>query len=76
MSYLIIRTVGFILLTVIVTFMWIGHKKKHTLFIKVILTSENQKKRYKKWENGLSICRSNGMSWGMYNGWRSAYKEF
>ena len=67
MSYLIIRTVGFILLTVIVTFMWIGHKKKHTLFIKVIPTSDKKKKRYKKWEKRLDVMSFIGVliCWGV-----------
>lgn len=50
MTYLIIRTVGTIVLTVIVTAMWIRHKKKRTLFIKRKPTSENQREKYAKWE--------------------------
>lgn len=55
MSYLIIRTIGLILLVIIVTIMWIGHKKKRTLFIKIKPTTENQKEKYKKWEKRLDV---------------------
>lgn len=55
MIYLIIRTVGMIVLTVIVTAMWIGHKKKRTLFIKREPISENQREKYGKWEKRLDV---------------------
>lgn len=61
MSYLVIRTIGLILLTIIVTIMWIDHKKKRTLFIKIKPTTENQKKKYKKWEKRLDVLSFTGV---------------
>ena len=55
MTYLIIRTVGTIVLTVIVKAMWIRHKKKRTLFIKRKPSSENQREKYAKWEKRLDV---------------------
>lgn len=61
MGYLMMRTIGMILLTVIVTVMWIGHKKKRTLFIKVKPTTEAQKKKYEKWEKRLDVISFIGL---------------
>ena len=61
MIYLTVRTIGLILLVIIITAMWIGHKKKKTLFIKVKPKTESQKKKYKKWEKRLDVISLTGV---------------
>lgn len=62
MILLIWRTMGLILLTVIVTIMWVLHKKKKTLFIKYKPRNMKEAERYSKWEKRLNIISIIGLA--------------
>ena len=55
MYFLIGRTLGIIILSIIVTFMWGNHKRKGTSFIKKEVVSQSQKEKRIKLEKRLDI---------------------
>lgn len=53
MVLVMVRTFGIFFLTIVITFIWILHKKRHTTFIKYKPKGEKETKKYIKWEKRL-----------------------
>lgn len=55
MSLVVVRTFGLFIMSVIVTIMWILHKKRHTTFIKYKPKGSKETKKYASWEKRLEL---------------------
>lgn len=55
MTLVMVRTFGLFFLTIIITLIWVLHKKRHTTFIKYKPKGQKETEKYKKWEKRLEL---------------------